>query len=362
VQIRARLERARSRLDLSVFGRIAQSALAAGAAWEIALQIPNHGQPFFAPIAAVIALGADRGRRGRQAIEMMIGVALGILLGAAIVATAGAGAWQIVLATAVALLVATAAAASPVIRIQSAASAILVVALHRPGTNLAFQRLIDALIGGGIAIVLARLLFPVDPLELVREEARQLRLRLADNLDEVADALETGDRDRARSALTGLDSLDEHRLEEAVALAREVVRAAPRRRPLRRRLDALGEAWRELEGSVTDARAVATGALRLLGEGPAPAPELVQAVRASAAAVRTIEPEPARRAAEAARDAAARAREIDSSLGAGVVAHGVIGVAEHALRAAAAREEDSRIAAEARNRKRRLRVGNSSKR
>src|SRR5436305_11626619 len=99
---------------------------------------------------------------------MMIGVSLGILLGAAIVAVAGVGAWQIVLATAIALLLATAAAAPPLIRGQAAASAILIVALHRPGTNLAFQRLIDALIGGGIAIVLARLLFPVDPLELVR--------------------------------------------------------------------------------------------------------------------------------------------------------------------------------------------------
>ena len=73
--------RVRRRLTLPVLGRIAQSAVAAGAAWELALQIPGHHQPFFAPIAAVIGLGAERGRRGRQAIQMMIGVALGILVG-----------------------------------------------------------------------------------------------------------------------------------------------------------------------------------------------------------------------------------------------------------------------------------------
>jgi hypothetical protein len=351
VDVRARLERARSRFDLPVLGRIAQSALAAGAAWELALQIPGHGQPFFAPIAAVIALGADRGRRGRQAI----GVTLGILLGAGIVAVAGVGAWQIVLATAIALVVATAAAAPPVIRIQAAASAILVVALHRPGTNLAVQRLVDALIGGGIAIVLARLLFPIDPLELVRDEARQLRVRVADALEDVAAALAAHDRGRARAAHQRLDSLDERRLEEALALARDVVRAAPRRRPLRRRLEALGESWKELEASVADARAIATGALRLLGEEPAPAPELVEAVRAAAAAVRTVDPEEARATAEAARAAAARVRERDASLGASVVTHGVIAIAEHALRAAAAREEDTRLAAEARRHKPRLR-------
>jgi hypothetical protein len=296
----------------------------------VALQIPGHGKPFFAPIAAVIALGAERGRRGRQAIEVMVGVTIGILLGAAIVAVAGVGAWQLVLAT-----------APPVVRTQAAASAILVVALHQPGTNLALQRLIDALIGGGIAIVLARLLFPVDPLDLVRDEARQLRARVADALEEVAAALTTGDRGRARSALQRLNALDERRLDDALALARDVARRAPRRRPLRKRLEALGESWRELEASVNDARAIATGALRLLGERAAPAPELVEGVRAAAAAVRTIEPEEARTTAEVARVAAARARERDASLGASVVTYGVISIAEHALRAAAAREAAS---------------------
>jgi uncharacterized membrane protein YgaE (UPF0421/DUF939 family) len=356
VDLRARWQRARSRLNLPVVGRIAQSALAAGAAWEIALQIPGHGKPFFAPIAAVIALGAERGRRGRQAIEVIVGVTLGILLGAGIVAVAGVGAWQLVLATAVALVVATAAAAPPVVRIQAAASAILVVALHQPGSNLAVQRLVDALIGGGIAIVLARLLFPVDPLGLVRDEARQLRMRLADALEEVAAALATRDRGRARAALRRLNSVDEHRLEDALTLARDVARRAPRRRPLRRRLDALGVSWQELEASVTDARAIATGALRLLGEGPTPAPELVEAVHAAAAAVRTIDPDEARARAEAVQTIAARARERDPSLGASVVTHGVISIAEHALRAAAAREEDTRLAAEARNQKRRWRI------
>jgi hypothetical protein len=361
VDVRARLERARGRFDLSVLGRIAQSALAAGVAWELALQIPGHGQPFFAPIAAVIALGADRGRRGRQAIDMMLGVSIGILLGAAIVAVAGAGAWQIVVATGAALLLATAAAAPPVIRIQSAASAILLVALHRPGSNLAWQRLLDALIGGGIAIVLARFLFPIDPLSLVRDEARHLRSRLADALALAADALDAGDRSRAHEAMRALDSIDEHRLEDALILAREVTRSAPRRRPLRRRLEALGESWLELDGSVHDAHAIGTGTLRLLDDGR-PAPRAAAAVRAAAAAVRAVEPAEARERAERAQAAAAQLSESESSLGAGVIAHGIAAVADHALRAAAAREEDRRLAGELRNQKGPLRVWKMSRR
>jgi hypothetical protein len=355
VDVRARLQRARSRLTLPVLGRIAQSAIAAGVAWELALQIPHHGQPFFAPIAAVIALGADRGRRGRQAIDVMLGVTLGILLGAAIVAVAGVGAWQLVLGTALSLVIATAIGASPVIRIQSAASTILVVALHRSGQNLALQRLEDALIGGGIAILLARFLFPVDPLELVREEARQLRARLAEGLDVVADALERGDRSRAREGERALHSLDERKLEDALALAREVTRAAPRRRRLRKRLEALGESWLELDASVSDARAIATGGLRRLDDGR-PAPEPAKAVRAAAVAVRAIEPDEAHESARAARAAADVVTETDSTLGASVIAHGVAAVADHAMRAAAARAEDRRLAEEIRTQKRTLRV------
>jgi hypothetical protein len=41
VNLRARLERARRRLDLHALGRIAQSALVAGLAWKLALHLPG---------------------------------------------------------------------------------------------------------------------------------------------------------------------------------------------------------------------------------------------------------------------------------------------------------------------------------
>jgi hypothetical protein len=342
--------RVRRRLDRETLGRIAQTAIAAGIAWELALQIPNHGRPFFAPIAAVIGLAAGPGRRGRQAIQIIVGVALGILLGAAVVGAVGVGAWQLVLASAVTLLVATGAGAPPVIRTQATASAILVVALHVPGTNLALQRLIDALIGGGIAIVMARFLFPVEPLDLVRREAVALRRGLADTLDAAAAALEARRLDEAEQALVRLDELDDRRLEDALSLARDVVRRAPRRRPLRRRLEALGTAWQELDRSVADARAIGTGAVRLISRAEAPPASAAAAVRAAAVAVRAVEPVDARGRAEEARAAARRLLEEDASLGSSVVAHGIASVADHALTAADARDEDRRLREQRRSR------------
>jgi len=339
------LERARARLGLSELGRIVQTAAAAGIAWELALQLPDHGQPFFAPIAAVISLGAALGRRGRQAIEMMTGVSLGILLGAGITALAGEGAWQLVVATFVALALTTAGGATPMVRNQAAASAVLIVALHRPGANLALQRFIDALIGGAIAIVVARILFPVHPVELVRDQARALRAELGSSLDAIADALEHGDRDEAQAAARRIDAIDERELARALMLARDVTRAAPRRRPLRRRIEVLGDLYRELEAAVSDAHAVATGALRLLGAEAEPSPAVAGVVRAAADAVRAVEPDDAREAARRARDAGARLRETDDSLGAGVIAHGTVSIADHVVRQADAREEERRLAA-----------------
>src|SRR5579875_2893894 len=178
MNLRERAQRARANLGPGVVGRIVQAAVAAGISWELALQLPNHGQPFFAPIAAVIALGAERGTRGRQAIRMMTGVAFGILVGAAVLAVGGAGVWQLVVATFVAFVVATAVGAPQVVRNQAASSAILIVALHRPGSDLALQRLEDALIGGAVAILIARFLLPIDPIPFVRDEARNLREQL----------------------------------------------------------------------------------------------------------------------------------------------------------------------------------------
>jgi hypothetical protein len=343
MNLRGRAERARANLSPGTLGQLAQAAAAAGISWELALQLPNHGQPFFAPIAAVIALGAERGTRGRQAIQMMTGVSVGILVGAAVLALAGAGAWQIVVGSAAALIVTTGAGAPRMVRNQAAASAILIVALHRPGSNLAVQRLEDALIGGAMAILIARFLLPIDPIPLVRDEARNLREQLADALDDVAKALAERDRERAEKAVERIWRIDDHALAQTLLTAREVTRRAPRRRSLRRRVEKLGELYRELEASVYDAHAIATGVVRLAGsEQPVPK-EAVAAIEAAAGAVRAIEPDAARETAMTARAAARKLREADSSLGAGVIAHGVVGVADHTLHAARAREEERRL-------------------
>jgi uncharacterized membrane protein YccC len=332
----------RRRFDRTVIGRLSQAAVAAGIAWELARQIPGHTQPFFAPMAALIALSAEPGRRGRQAMRLVAGVALGIGIGAAVVALVGRGPLQIVVAAGVALLLTTAAGASSMTVTQAAASAVLVIALHRAGSNLALQRLLDSLVGGAVAILFAQILFPIDPVLLVRRASQDLRNDLAAALEAIAVALSRHDRARALHALERIDAINTRRFDDALALARDVAQQAPRRRNARRRLDPLGSLGAALDAAVSDARAVATGALRVLGtERPAP-PEAARALFALAEALRSVEPSAVREASARAREAARAARAADDSLGVAVLTHATLSIADQLDQVAAARDKQRR--------------------
>ena len=336
--MRELVSRARRRFGRDVVLRLTQSALAAGAAWVIARQLPGHNQPFFAPIAALIALSAEPGRRGRQALRVLAGVTVGIVAGGIVVELVGRGTTQIVVAAAVALVLTTAWGASSVTSTQAAISAVLVVALHRPGSNLALQRLIDSFVGGGVAILLAQVLFPIDPVLLVRRESENLRHDLAAALESIAVALTRHERERAAHALDRIDGIDTHRLDEALVLARDVARRAPRRQGARRRLDPLSPLAAALDAAAGDARAVATGALRVLStDRPAP-PAAVEALVALADALRARDPAIVRRAVERARAAAGAARAADDSLGVAVLTHAALSIADQLDAVIAARE------------------------
>ncbi|HET8529488.1 MAG TPA: sugar porter family MFS transporter [Gaiellaceae bacterium] len=306
----------RRRLDRATLLRMAQAAVAAGVAWELARLIPGHGQPFFAPIAAVIVLAGEPGTRGRQAVEMIVGVGLGILLGDALVKAGGAGGWQLVVGVLVALAVPTALGARPMVRNQAAASVILMVALQRHGSTVALQRLADALIGGGLGILLAQVLFPTNALDLLARAERGLRHDLADSIDAVANALFHRDVRGMERALERVDALDDRRLHATLDTARHVARNAPRRRRQRRAVEAYASIAHELFVAAADARTLATGGLRLLRNDEEPPPEAIQAVHGVARAWRDDDAE----AAAAARRLAGR---LGGSLGLQALAHAV---------------------------------------
>jgi Fusaric acid resistance protein-like len=61
----------------------------------------GHPRPFFAPIAAVVSLNGAR--RLRRAVELVVGVSVGVGVGDLLIAAIGSGAWQISLVVALAM-------------------------------------------------------------------------------------------------------------------------------------------------------------------------------------------------------------------------------------------------------------------
>ncbi|MCA4765577.1 aromatic acid exporter family protein, partial [Mycobacterium avium subsp. hominissuis] len=252
----------------AVWFNLLQTSLAAGLSWYLAHDVLDHPQPFFAPIAAAVSLSTSNVLRAQRAVQMMIGVTLGIGLGTVVQGMLGPGALPI----AVAALVALGAAVfigggfighGMMFANQTVVSALLVLALYRGGAGP--ERIFDALIGGAVAIVVAVLLFPADPRTVLGAARAGVLAVLHDVLSRAAD-VSSGRRaappdwplsavDRVHEQLSGLL--------EARTTARHVVAIAPRRWGLR---DAVRAADHQavhvalLAGSVLQlARAVAPG-------------------------------------------------------------------------------------------------------
>jgi uncharacterized membrane protein YgaE (UPF0421/DUF939 family) len=281
-QVRARTGRVRAEA-----WTIAQTSIAAGAAWEAAQLI--HERPFFAPISAVISLGAARGQRTRRAVELVLGVALGIAVADFIVVELGANSLILMLVIALSMGAALLLGGSGMLVSQAGVSAVMVVTIERP-EGLTPDRFIDALIGGGIALLVSQVLLPRDPVQAVSRAASAVGEQLTRALRETAAALREGDVHRARGALEIARSADPQLddFADAVDHARETVSFRPPVWRSRARLPLYAEAAGQLDYAVRNTRVLSRRAVAVVRRsGPAP-PGLADAVSLLADAVEEL--------------------------------------------------------------------------
>ena len=269
---------------------ILHTSVSAAGAWFVATEIVGHAQPFFAPVAAVITLGLTVGQRGRRAVELAAGVALGIFVADLMVSGMGTGTWQIAVVTGIAMLAATLVGGGPLLASQAGVSAVLVATLQPPDGGFSFVRLLDSLVGGGVALTVSALLLPVDPLALARAGMDPLLARLADVLEEVADALEARDIEAAeRSLVDASEAQAEYeRLREYLDAAGDTARITPGRRGRRDRLAGYRVAARHLGLALANVRVLARAATRAITLDDATPPELPAALNELAESVRRL--------------------------------------------------------------------------
>jgi Fusaric acid resistance protein-like len=211
-----------------------QGSGAATAAWLIAKYVLDHPEPFFAPIAALIALNTSLGERGLNALRLLQGVLVGIAMGELTLVTLGAGYGPLAVAILAATVIARALSDARIAVAQAAVSAILVVALADADAGV--DRLIDALVGAGVALIFSQLLFSPEPVRLLRRAETAALARMADGLTATADALEHDDDGIAENAVTHLRDVRDD-LADLARVRRASTRVARRSLVWRARLE-----------------------------------------------------------------------------------------------------------------------------
>ena len=267
-----------------------QISVAATGAYLIATEVVGHARPFFAPIAAIITLGITVGQRGRRAVELALGVAVGIGVADALVLLTGSGVVSLAIVVPLAMGTAIFLGTGQIFATQAAVSAVLVAVLQPGGSGFSGARFVDALVGGAVALLANALLLPPDPVKMVRRAAEPVLDGLAATLEAIAEAIEAGDEPAAERALLRARELDELEagLEEAVTISRETARFSPARRSARGTVDFYAEASAQIDLAIRNVRVLARGALRgaRLRENLPPA--VADAVRDLAEACRAL--------------------------------------------------------------------------
>jgi uncharacterized membrane protein YgaE (UPF0421/DUF939 family) len=206
-----------------------QAGIAAALAWFVAHDLVGRAQPVFAPIAAVGTLASSVGQRLRRTVELVLGVALGIGIGDGLIFVIGTGSWQLGVIVVLAIIASIFLGGSPAVVTQAAATGVLLVTLRPVQGNLEFSRVLDTLIGGLAALVVATLLLPLNALRVVDRAGRPALNTLAEQLMATAEALSNRDAQAAQRALDRLDEVEElmAALQQALEGGRETATLAP---------------------------------------------------------------------------------------------------------------------------------------
>lgn len=234
--------------------QIVQCAIAAAVAWWLAMTLLGHPRPFFAPVAAVVALGVSYAARLRRVGEVVAGVALGVGVGDVFVRLAGTGTWQIALVVAVAMSLAVLLRAGPMLVTQAGVQAAIVTTLVPTG-DAGLGRWLDAVVGGAVALAAATVV-PASPLRRPRRLAAELLDDVADLLLAAANSARSQDVTRAVAALERARETQAS-LDALRAAAREgldVLQVSPFRRRHRAGLETIRSVAEPIDRAVRNVR------------------------------------------------------------------------------------------------------------
>jgi uncharacterized membrane protein YgaE (UPF0421/DUF939 family) len=140
----------------------AKTAVAAGLAWVAALAADPHSRPYFAPLAVLLVVQPTVYDSLSRAFQRVVGVVVGVTAALTVSHWLAPDAWSIGVIIFAGLLLGWAVRLGPQGAVQVPVSALLVFLVGRATPGYGGERIVDTLIGSGVAVI-AVLLSPSAP-------------------------------------------------------------------------------------------------------------------------------------------------------------------------------------------------------
>ncbi|MGI9051005.1 MAG: FUSC family protein [Rubrobacteraceae bacterium] len=270
-------------------GQLFQKALAAGVAYWISSALLGHDKPAFAAIAALISLSVVTGKEGRQAVELVFGVASGLTVADLLFSVIGSGALQIAVVVALATGLVIFFGGGALSTTEAGVSALLMVVLASPSSGASLDRFIEALVGCGMALLI-RAIFPANPSHTVGEAAHPIFAEFIGVLEEIYEALYTNDLEQAEGALRKARLMDARvgGFREALDAGYGSVRLSPARRRSLGQLGFYARAAEQLDLAVRDSRGLARAVVAMIRVGGKAHEPLAESILELARAIDTL--------------------------------------------------------------------------
>ena len=182
---------------------VSRAAVAASLAYLVSSVLWDHEFPFFSSIVAFVIIGFGIEKKMRKIVEMASGVMFGVLLGEVARQVIGSGTWQILVVVFCAGMLARFIDKSNLFGFQTAIQSLLVMIMPHTPTMTPGGRVLDAVTGVVVAIIV-HLLLSGDPRRLQSRAAISFYQELEDSLVSLALAARSGDRDVSQAALVTL--------------------------------------------------------------------------------------------------------------------------------------------------------------
>src|SRR6201995_3274194 len=131
----------------------AEAGVAAGLAWAAALAAAPHSRPYFAPLAVLLVVQPTVYDSLSRAFQRVAGVVVGVAAALTVSHFLAPGAWSIGIIIFVGLLLGWAARLGPQGAVQVPVSALLVFLVGRATPGYGGERIVDTLIGAGVAVI-----------------------------------------------------------------------------------------------------------------------------------------------------------------------------------------------------------------